>query len=616
MSALLLATACGGSGGAARAVRDDAPTAKSKAGLGAKCKSAKEGADTWTFDMDTTTRGSLFSAMHDGLAIVSFDCNELKVLSRCRAMGNYDYGPYPANFDVLEFNDSDQLSAAIAGGAVIAAKFSADMQRGSKLLIAHGEVGMSTTTVPDITMDRLPKGSGCAGATHFVAEVHFGAYKMATSSSAEMKTEAEIFGQGARAGSASKEERTSDAGKREACEKATDKDGEPPAGCNTVVRVVLAPILPAQEGSDEEEAPPKSGQFDSPAVAKGPPPPPPAPEFRPPPPCPPGMFRINGQCRTAPRAGAGAPPPPMPPRTRTCRSSDANDCVAQCGSGDVTSCAIAGMLFERGAGGVPEDPKRAFMYYDKACKAGNLDGCTGTGYLYSKGAGVEEDGRKAEQIFADACRKGIGRACSGIGQRARLQKKELVAGLFFSRACKLGYARGCFYEAAALFKAGKDLDRALKSYERACFGRDYRGCFAAAYLIESGKAQGDSKRAEAFRRFTLLDLARLCKNAKDGEACEIAGDHFMGMYDPRVKDELNAKQAYTLGCAAGQKKACKAAGGLKHVKGPPGPPPGPPGAKKPPGPPPGPPGAKKPLPPPPPPGPGAKKPLPPPPPPK
>lgn len=594
VSALLLATACGGSGGAARAVRDDAPTAKSKAGLGAKCKSAKEGADTWTFDMDTTTRGSLFSAMKDGLAIVAFDCNELKVLSRCRAMGNYDYGPYPANYDVLEFNDSDQLSAAIAGGAAIAAKFSADMQRGSKLLIAHGEVGMSTTTVPDITMDRLPKGSGCAGATHFVAEVHFGAYKMATSSSAEVKTEAEIFGQGARAGSASKEERTSDAGKREACEKATDKDGEPPAGCNTVVRVVLAPILPAVE---EEAGGSKTAEA-------GPPPPPPAPEFRAPPPCPPGMFRINGMCRTAPRATAGGPPPPPPPpRMRTCRMTDARDCATQCDAGDITSCALAGMLFERGSGGVPEDPRRAFGFYEKACKAGNLDGCTGTGYLYSKGEGVPENGRVAEQIFAEACRRGNGRACSGIGQRARLQKKELVAGLFFSRACKLGYARGCFYEASALFKAGKDMDRALKSYERACFGRDYRGCLAAAYLVGSGKAQGDEKKAAMFERIALMDLDRGCTHM-DGEACEILGDYFVGTYDPRVRTEIKAKAAYERACQAGQKKSCKAAASLKHVKGPPPPPP------------PGPPGAKRPMPPPPPPGPGAKKPLPPPPPPK
>jgi TPR repeat protein len=603
VAGLLLAPACGGTGGAAKAVREDAPTAKKK-GLGAKCTSAKEGADTWTFDMDTTTRGSLFSAMKNGLAIVSFDCNELKVLTRCRAMGNYDYGGYPANFDVLEFDDSDQLSAAVAGGAVIAAKFSADMQRGSKLLIAHGEVGMSTTTVPDITMDRLPKGSACAGATHFVAEVHFGAYKMATSSSAEVKTEAEIFGQGARAGSASKEERSSDAGKREACEKSSDKDHEAPSGCNTVVRVVMAPILPAVEGAD--------GATTSEA---GPPPPSPAPEFRAPPPCPPGMFRIAGQCRTEPkRLAGGPPPPPPPPRVRMCRPFDAADCGRQCEAGDITSCAVAGMYYERGTG-VPENARLAFSFYDKACKAGNLDGCTGTGYLYSKGDGVAEDGHKAEQIFADACRRGNGRACSGIGQRARLQKKELVAGLFFGRACKLGYARGCFYEAAAMVKKGQELDRALKSYERACYGRDYRGCLGASFLLESGTVAGDVKKGESFRRFTLEALDRLCIKM-DGEACEILGDYFVGTYDPKAKVEFKAKLAYERACKAGQKKSCKSADSLKHVKGPPSPPPPGPGAKKPmppPPPPPGP-GAKKPMPPPPPTG--AKKPLPPPPPPR
>ena len=52
---------------------------------------------------------------------------------------------------------------------------------------------------------------------------------------------------------------------------------------------------------------------------------------------------------------------------------------------------------------------------------------------------------------------------------------------------------------------------------------------------------GDPKKADAFKRFTLLDLARLCKTLRDGEACEIAGDHYMGTYDPRAKNEVEAK---------------------------------------------------------------------------
>jgi hypothetical protein len=555
---LIVVLAGCGSGTAAKAIRDDVPTAD-KAVSSEPCLEGEE-AQPWTFDMDNTTRGSLFNGMKSGLVLVSFDCKKLKVMSRCDAMGNYTYGGYPAAFDVLDFKDSDELKASISGGAAIAAKFEAEMKRGAKLLIAHGEVGMSTTTVPDITRDQIKGPRACEKATHFVAEVHFGAYKMEASSSAEVKAAVDIFGRGASGGSSSSADSARKGGDSSACEKSSDRDRNAPEGCNHVVRVTLAPILPAGE-----------------KVASGPSAPPPRAELpRPPPGCPPGMERFGGVCRRAGSTG---------PRPRMCRPGDAMDCTRQCEAGDPTSCAIAGAIYERGTG-VKPSAQTAFKYYKQACGAGNLDGCTGQATLYSKGTGgITEDGKKAEKMFTESCARGNGRACSGLGQRLRLKGNVRGALPLFSRGCQLGYVRACFYHASFGMKGGLSPNDTLRSFERACFGRDLRGCLGAATVIKSGA--GEPGKANMFLGIGLKGLESACRG-NDGESCEVLGDYWSGQYDPKVRDPGKARMYCDSARRAGQKDPCKASAGK-------GPPPGP-VSKRPPPPPPG----KKPLPPPPP----------------
>ena len=561
MAAMRIAVACVlfalslpacGSGSAARAVRDDRPTAAEKMGE-TSCLDGEE-AQPWTFDMDTTTRGALFKAMKQGLVVVKFDCKKLVVMSRCRAMGNYDYGGYPPEFAVLDFNDSDELKASLTGGALIAAKFEAEMKRGAKLLIAHGEVGMSTTTVPDVSRDQIKGPKMCEKATHFVAEVHFGAYKMQASSGAEMKAAADIFGRGAGGGSASSESSETQGGDPKACERSSDRDRQPPDRCNTVVRVTLAPILAAGEGTAVASAQPVRADLP-----------------RPPPGCPPGMERVGMVCRHAGKAAGSRP--------RACRPGDAADCERQCEAGEPLSCALAGAMYERGTG-VKPSAQTAFKYYKAACKAGNLDGCTGQAYLYSKGeGGIHEDGGKAEKMFTEACQKGNGRACSGLGQRVRLKGSVRQALPFFARGCQLGYPRACFYQGSFGSTTTQAPEITLAAFQRACFGRDLRGCLGAATVLKSGKV-GDAGKADMFLKVGLGGLERAC-GASDGEACKSLGDWHAGKYDPDVRDPGQARTFYQQACSAGQKDACKADVGKGPPVGKKGPPPPPPARKKP-----------------------------------
>jgi len=552
----VVAVGCG-SGSAASAVRDDVPTAGKR--MNDEPCLAGEEAVPWTFDMDGTTRGSLFSGMDNGLVLVQFDCKKLKVLSRCKANGNYDYGYYPSEAEVLDFKDSDEIKANLNGGAAIAAKFEAEMKRGAKLFIAYAVGGRSTTTVPDIAKDQIKGPKSCEKATHYVAEVHFGAYKMEASAGAEMKAAVDIFGRGASAGSQSSAETAGKSGDPNACERGSDRDREAPRGCNTVVRVTLAPILPAGEGGKPEVV----------AVKAELP--------RPPPGCPPGMERVGMMCR---RAGGPSS------RPRTCRPGDPADCEKQCQAGEAVSCAIVGAMYERGTG-VKPSAQTAFKYYKQACKSGNIDGCTGQAYLYSKGeGGITEDGAKAEKMFIDACKRGNGRACSGLGQRVRLKGNVRMALPYFARGCQLGYSRACFYQGSFGSTTTQAPELTFKAFERACFGRDLRGCLGAATILKSGKA-GSPAHADMFLKLGLGGLERAC-SSRDGESCKVLGDYHAGKYDPQTRDPGQAKSFYQQACEAGQKDACKADVGK-----------GPPAGKGPPGK--GPPSGKKPLPPPPPP---------------
>ncbi|HEY5944387.1 MAG TPA: hypothetical protein VIV40_02805, partial [Kofleriaceae bacterium] len=321
---LVIALGGCGSGSAAKTMRDEVPKSE-RAVTSEPCLVGQE-AQPWTFDMDNTTRGALFTAMRDGLVVVQFDCKQLKVMTRCDARGDYKYAGYPVAFDVLDFKDSDELKASISGGALIAAKFEADMKRGAKLYIAHGEVGMSTTTVPDISRDQIKGPKSCDAATHYVTEVHFGAYKMKASSDADVKAAGDVFGRGASGASASSADSQHRSGDPKLCEKSTDRDAAAPDGCNTVVRVTLAPILPP--GEKPAEVTPVRAEMPRPPAA-----------------CPPGTERVGGVCRRALTSG--------PPRPRSCRPGDGDDCVAQCSAGDAHSCATAGAIFEHGTGVKP-----------------------------------------------------------------------------------------------------------------------------------------------------------------------------------------------------------------------------------------------------------------------
>lgn len=537
---LLLTSSCGGAGGAAKAARPDQPTAKDALGA-VKCNGASDDIEPWIIDLKADNRGALKAAMDKGVVVVSYDCKELKIIRNCSVRGGYAYTGTGFNEDTLRLTDTDSVKATLSGGAALAASMEADMKRGTKLDIAYAVVGESNTTLPNISRDQL--GAECKGATHFVATASLGAFVMRSSTDAKVAAAAEVFGQGASAASTSSSSMNSNSGKRTSCQKATSQDQQPLADCDFPLKVRLVPIT--EGGGAGKATAGRTGFLGAGGRAAAS--------------CEPGTVRSGLACVSEKSA-----------QHKVCKAAEPSSCEEECKKGSGPSCAIAGYAYEKGKG-VSEDITKAMQLYEAGCGKKDLDACTGMGFLLSKGEGVAQDKKRAETIFREACDKGNGRACSGIGHQLRLAGDMNGAIDQLERACKLNYARACFYAGALVRKGGKDQPRALKNYASACTSGDLRGCLAEFVLLQSGPGanQGESI---SLRDKALKGLEEACDKQKDGEACETLGDYYMGDWDKAIaKPENVAKAAgyYGNACGAGVDDACMSAARIYEKGAPP-----------------------------------------------
>jgi TPR repeat protein len=423
---------------------------------------------------------------------------------------------------VQRFEDADSVRASFSGGAVLAVKLEAEMERGTKLDIAYANVGRITAPIFELSKNALE--GDCDGATHFVAEASIGAFLMRKSAEANAGVSAEVFDQGVSAGSKSTAESEASSGSANDCE-AGKESNSPVDGCDHPLQVELVALN--DDPVDDDAAPP----------------PPPAPELRPPPLCRPGTVRVGKACISVSKA-----------KTQTCALGAYTDCSSQCGRGDAKSCTLLGFMLEKGMG-VKADARRAFGYYDTACGKGEQDGCAGAGILLSKGDGVTADVKRATAMLREACSRGSGRACSGLGNQARVAGRDAEAIQLLDRGCKLRYARACFYAGGVKVKT-KDFEGAVASHTDACFGGDLRGCLAAAALVSMGKATLHESKVKFLLSRGVNGLDSRCKN-RDGEACEALGEYHAGKYDPKHRDSGKAKDYLGKACSLGIDDACK-----------------------------------------------------------
>jgi TPR repeat protein len=190
------------------------------------------------------------------------------------------------------------------------------------------------------------------------------------------------------------------------------------------------------------------------------------------------------------------------------------------------------------------------------CGAGGRDACFEVGLAYGDGRGRRRAPRRARVFFDRACRRGHGKACRRIGllhYRGRgVVRNRSLAGRFFVRGCKLGSALACS-NAGFLYRHGRGVTvshrRALRYFARACSRGRASSCTAAGEIAASGSG---SVRRDQSRAAGLF--ARGC-HLGDGLACHrLAIQYRWGRGVPI--DWWRSLQKLRRACHLGHRRSC------------------------------------------------------------
>ncbi len=478
--------------GAGEAARPGDPTyagaTGGETGGGAICHDVKADGTPLIVDWRPEDRGDVEVAMKRGVAFVHYDCNSIKLVPDCTAPGTYGFIGMTKKEQVINLANADEAKANLpfSGGTI-----GASLSRGDSIDIGLIMVGKRTTTFAQVTQADMT--GRCAGATHFIRSATLGAYAMTTDTAGSVTTTAQIFSVGGSAGSTSTKKASSKDGDVASCASADPDATKPPSQCGAPLRVQLVAI----------DGPPTDGKTGAGALD-----------------CPAGMTAVNGKC-TSVSAAAGP----------VCKDDDTDPaaCAASCKSNVVASCTSWGDIlirkalaeksraydadmaesFRRGCAlsdedecamfaintasgrGVPQDGPKALEIAASACRAGAAVGCTVIGGMYDKGIGVTADRAKGTQMYERACNAGDKLGCIGAAQaygegRPGIAVDRVKMTDYFDRACDAGEAWGCV-NAGKSYEAGgggvtPNRDLALGFYRRGCEKKNADACTAQKRL--------------------------------------------------------------------------------------------------------------------------------------
>jgi formylglycine-generating enzyme required for sulfatase activity len=174
-----------------------------------------------------------------GLVAVKYaaDTGQMELLSSCHAVGGYTYVATTRQDDQLTLHDRRELHAELPVGA---ARLEADLERGGQLVVKTTVVGIYRSD-KSVTRGDL-KGTDCEKATHLVAAISVGAFRLLAGADAHVGAGVSAVVAGAKASSQSDRNTENLGGREEACEHATASDAAPPAGCGSPLRLEVAEI--------------------------------------------------------------------------------------------------------------------------------------------------------------------------------------------------------------------------------------------------------------------------------------------------------------------------------------------------------------------------------------
>ncbi len=490
-------------GGAAERVRPDDPTYAQAMDVELEFG---ERPRVLVVDWDAETRVDLEVAMKRGVAVMALDAQGPHLLD-CNMPGDYTFMGATRKERVVRLLNGSEVAANLPlRGAGIAASLEGEFSRGATLDVALSMVGKTTTAARRANRSQL-RGE-CEGATHIVRSATLGAFAMSTGTQSKIRTAAELFDYGAKAGSESSREIHNTDGDLEACKTSSPNAEAPPARCGAPLRLELAPVMGDADDSPAAEAP---GQTRA---------------------CPSGTQLQDEKCT-----------PVTSDSARQCDWRNAKQCAAACERGHAGSCVSLAFAYERGVG-VAIDGAKARSSYERACELDDREGCRAVAYFQAQGIGGATDLPTAVRFYKQACVDGDAAACSdlgalysgGIGVPKDL---ELAIGLY-RRACSGAHPRGCTNLGLAYLAGdGVSQDKAAAAdlFERACTAEHPDGCSQLAALTPDPAA-------------SLALLERACDHS-GMDACVDAG----ARYNTRG-EETRATALFERACEQNNPRGC------------------------------------------------------------
>jgi hypothetical protein len=432
-------------------------------------------------DLRTPERADLAAAMKDGLAVVAYDCADLRVLPRCRRSGRYEFVGVERSEDVIRLKGENEVRANLFGG-----QFGVEGQVARRAVfdLALVTVGKQRASVVEVVRDEL-KGD-CEGATHVVRGAYVGAFALSKETSGRVQAVAQVFVASARTSSAEQRLAQHRSGDLQACRASASTDVAPPDACSAMSRLELLPVVAkASEGSRDTE---RRRALDAAAAAQT---------------CAAGYLWTGDKC--APRTSDEA--------RATC---DGVTCERRCREGHVPSCLRARRYYE-GWDITPSGEERmssrslsaadVTRVLEHGCRLRHGESCIDRGDYAAGFQDMEhaqftaENWAKARPWYQQGCEAGATVACLQV---ATSWQGDAKATQWRERACKMGSALGCRELARELLKgagAEREMPRALALYERGCdsgLEENAHDCHEAARLALTGATPDRGRAARAW----------------------------------------------------------------------------------------------------------------------
>lgn len=503
---------------AAQALRPEEPRGWDVIEPGAgQCRQVASFGEPLIVDWEAHQRANIEEAMHDGVAVVAYDCKKLRLLKGCRIDGTYGFMSVSKKEQTVRFENADEVAANLPGfGISLLRDLHTELRRETTLDLAMVMIGKKRTTVASAGRDHLLGGEACEGATHFVRGAFVGAFAMGTGTRGEASAGVGLFS-GRSASSKLSKYRD---GAPDTCTQVSSASESAPDSCAALLRLELTALGAARATNTSVDP----GSCDA------------------------GLVLTEGKCALASATS-----------THLCGKDDLKDCTEQCGKGHPGSCAQLGLIY--GAGRlVPKDVPREVALYKQACDGGALRGCSALGLMFDKGDGVPRDQGRALALYKQACDGGLALGCNNLGAMyssggGGVAKDEARAAQLYRRSCDGGEDVGCA-NLGELYALGagvaKDDVRAFALYKQACDAGGPEGChyLARAYAEGKGVAKDEPRAAAIYKQ--------MCEAGNLYQCVLLARMHAAGR--GVTKDEARALELHTRACEGGFLEGCGSVG--------------------------------------------------------